>query len=76
MLVSDHVVIPGGTGAGRAVTSTSSLKAVTEAIAGGTRLIKLLPPDITPSLERAADDHSFTTSACLMGEDTTNPGAK
>jgi peptidoglycan/LPS O-acetylase OafA/YrhL len=72
MLVSDHVVIPGGTGAGHAVTATSSLKAVAQAIAAGTKLTKL-PQDITPSLERAADDRSFTTSACLMGELATTP---
>ena len=72
MLISDHVAIPGGTGAGHAVTSTSSLRVVTEAIAAGARLTRL-PQDITPPLERAADDRSFTTSTCLMGELTTTP---
>ena len=72
ILVPDHVVIPGGTGAGHAVTATSSLKIVAEAIAAGTRLTKL-PQNITPSLESAANDHSFTTSACLTGELATTP---
>ena len=72
MLAGEHAVIPGGAGAGRAVTTTSSLKAVTAAIAAGAKLAKI-PQDITPSLERAVKDVSFTTSACLMSDLTTTP---
>jgi len=71
-LVYDHVAIPGGTGAGQAVTTTSSLKVVADAIAAGTKLAKL-PQNLTPSLEGAVNNTSFTTSACLMGEFTTSP---
>ena len=72
ILVSDHVGVPGGTGAGNTITAPSSFKVVTDAIAAGVKLTKL-PPDITPSLERAAYDRSFSTSACLMGDMTTTP---
>lgn len=72
MLVTDHVAIPGGTGAGHAVTATSSIKVVAEAIAAGTKLTKL-PRNITPSLGTAAEDYSFTTSACLAGDLATAP---
>ena len=72
ILVSDYVVIPGGAGAGHTVAATSSLKAVTEAIAAGTKLTKL-PQNITPSLDTAADDYSFTTPACLLGAMAATP---
>jgi peptidoglycan/LPS O-acetylase OafA/YrhL len=72
MLVSDHVAIPGGAGAGHAVTTASDLKVVEEAINAAAGLTKL-PQNVTPSLEDAPNDQPFTTAQCLMSDTATVP---
>jgi hypothetical protein len=72
MLVSDLVVIPGGTGPAHAVTAASGLQTVDNALAAAVKLTRL-PADVTPSLAGAPGDVSFTTAACLGSQDVTAP---
>jgi peptidoglycan/LPS O-acetylase OafA/YrhL len=72
MLVSDLVVIPGGTGPVHAVTAASGLRVVDNALAAAVKLTRL-PAAVTPSLAGAPTDVSFTTAACLESQDPTAP---
>ena len=68
--VSDLVVIPGAPGP--AVAAASGLRVVDNALAAAVKLTRL-PAHLTPSLSAAPGDISFTTRACLAGEDVTAP---